>query len=182
MSEDTPVADTDGLNPEDHFTTLPEEEEVTKEAVIEEKSVDTMDSPFIGEDPKVPETVDEDAVIAKATPKSDSVVEVAPGPGIVEVSTAKSLGNTCVDGCKKNVPDVVMFGEDLFKLLSKASSKAEGWMKSTKAMNAGSGAVVQVTTQQKNPDGSYSVAEAVTYVPNCSVTSRGDGYYLKANV
>jgi len=25
--------------------------------------------------------------------------------------------------------------------------------------------VVQVTTQQKNPDGSYAIAEALTYVP-----------------
>ena len=38
-------------------------------------------------------------------------------------------------------------------------------MKSTKAMFTGDGCVVQVTTQQKNLDGTYSVAEAVTYVP-----------------
>jgi hypothetical protein len=39
-------------------------------------------------------------------------------------------------------------------------------MKSTKAMEIpGSGCVVQVTTQQRNLDGSYSVAEALTYVP-----------------
>ncbi len=38
-------------------------------------------------------------------------------------------------------------------------------MKSTKAMFTGTGCVVQVTTQQRNPDGSYSLAEALTYVP-----------------
>lgn len=51
--------------------------------------------------------------------------------------------------CKKVVPDVKMFGEDLFKLLSKASSENGKWLKSTKAMYIyGVGCVVQVTTQQ----------------------------------
>ena len=77
----------------------------------------------------------------------------------------KSLNCTDQDACRKNVSDVVIFGEDLFKLLSKASSVKQGWMKSTKAMFTGDGCVVQVTTQQKNLDGTYSVAEAVTYVP-----------------
>ena len=31
------------------------------------------------------------------------------------------------------------------------------------------GVVVQVTTQQKNKDGSYSVAEAITYIPNVKI-------------
>lgn len=77
----------------------------------------------------------------------------------------KTMGNTDQNGCRKNVSDVVMFGDDLFKLLSKASSENEGWMKSTKAFDTGAGCVVQVTTQQRNPDGSYSVAEALAFVP-----------------
>ena len=58
--------------------------------------------------------------------------------------------------------DLVVFGSgDLFKLISKASSKGEGWMKSTKAMQIdGVGVVVQVTTQQGD-----NVAEALTFVP-----------------
>ena len=32
------------------------------------------------------------------------------------------------------------------------------------------GCIVQVTTQQRNPDGSYSVAEAVTFVPGVRIT------------
>lgn len=83
--------------------------------------------------------------------------------------TNKTMGNTDQNGCRKNVSDVQIFGEDLFKLLSKASSEKEGWMKSTKAMDTGSGCVIQVTTQQRNPDGSYSVAEAVTYVPGVKI-------------
>jgi hypothetical protein len=83
---------------------------------------------------------------------------------------SKSLHNTCANGASKNVKDIVFWGNgDLFKLISKASSEAEGWMKSTKAMQAGTSVVVQVTTQQRNPDGSYSLAEALTTVPNASI-------------
>ena len=82
---------------------------------------------------------------------------------------AKSLNTTDQDTCRDNVSDVVIFGEDLFQLLSKASSEKQGWMKSTKAMELDNGCVVQVTTQQRNPDGSYSVAEAVTFVPGVGI-------------
>ena len=81
----------------------------------------------------------------------------------------KTLGNTDQNACKSNVSDVVMFGDDLFKLLSKASSQNEGWMKSTKAMEVPGGCVVQVTTQQRGKDGSYAVAEALTFVPSVRV-------------
>ena len=83
----------------------------------------------------------------------------------------KSLGNTDINGTSKNVPDVVIFGDgDAWRLICKASSQAEGWMKSTKAMAVkGLGCLVQVTTQQRNPDGSYSLAEAVTFVPNAGI-------------
>lgn len=82
----------------------------------------------------------------------------------------KTLHNTDQNAARKNVADLVTFGGDQFKLLSKASSEAEGWMKSTKAMDiAGVGCVVQVTTQQRNPDGSYAVAEAVCFVPGVSI-------------
>ena len=76
--------------------------------------------------------------------------------------TSKSLTNTDSDGATKRVKDIVFWGNgDLFKLIGKASSKAEAWMKSTKAMEIeGVGCVVQITTQQDN-----QVAEAVTFVP-----------------
>ena len=82
----------------------------------------------------------------------------------------KTLGNTCADGATKNVKDIVFWGNgDTFKLISKASSQLEGWMKSTKAMQVGKSVVVQVTTQQRNIDGSYSVAEALTTVQNAVI-------------
>ena len=75
---------------------------------------------------------------------------------------AKTLGNTDANKASKNVKDIVFWGNgDTFKLLSKASSKQEGWMKSTKAMEIpGVGCVVQMTTQQGN-----NVAEAGVFVP-----------------
>ena len=83
----------------------------------------------------------------------------------------KTLHNSDISGARKNVPDIKVVGNgDTFKLLCKASSQAEGWMKSTKAMEIrGLGCVVQVTTQQKNSDGSYSIAEAITFVPGCTI-------------
>ena len=83
----------------------------------------------------------------------------------------KSLHNTDSNGAKKNVKDIVFFGDgDTFKLISKASSENEGWMKSTKAMEIeGVGCVVQVTTQQRNPDNSYALTDSLTFVPNAKI-------------
>jgi len=74
---------------------------------------------------------------------------------------SKSLGNTDASGATKNVPDIVFWGNgDQWKLLGKASSKKEKWMKSTKAMEIeGIGCLVQVTTQQGD-----HVAEALQFV------------------
>lgn len=84
---------------------------------------------------------------------------------------SKTLHNSDVSGARQNVKDIRVVGNgDLFQLLAKASSEEEGWMKSTKAMEiVGVGCLVQVTTQQRNPDGSYSVAEALTFVPGVKI-------------
>ena len=83
----------------------------------------------------------------------------------------KTLGNTEVSGARVNVPDLVVWGNgDSFQLLFKASSRAEGWMKSTKALEVpGVGCLVQVTTQQRDVAGRYSLAEAVAWVPGVEV-------------
>ena len=96
----------------------------------------------------------------------------------------KTLNNSNISQAKENVKDIKVVGNgDMFQLLCKASSENEGWMKSTKAMeiycgenefgldlsDVVSGCLVQVTTQQRNQDGSYSVAEALQYVPNVRV-------------
>jgi hypothetical protein len=95
---------------------------------------------------------------------------------VVKKETPKSLSNTDVNGAKKNVKDIVVFGNgDMFQLLCKASSENEGWMKSTKAMSTGNGCVVQVTTKQRNGDGSYSIAEALTFVPGVIIKVKRNG-------
>ena len=92
----------------------------------------------------------------------------------------KTLHNSDISGAKKNVPDIVVYGNgDLFKLLSKASSQREGWMKSTKVMEIPHvGCLVQVTTQQRNPDGSYAVAEALQFVPGVVLLENAAGRCL----
>lgn len=93
----------------------------------------------------------------------------------------KTLNNLDVNGAHKQVSDLEVVGNgDAFALLLKASSKKQGWMKSTKAMQVPGGALVQVTTQQRNPDGSYAVAEALTFVPGAKVCKRDDApcYFL----
>ena len=74
--------------------------------------------------------------------------------------------DTCEDnGARRVIKDIKVVGNpNMFKLLCKASSKAEGWMKSTKAMQLPHGCVVQVTTQQGD-----HVAEALQYVPGVRI-------------
>lgn len=78
----------------------------------------------------------------------------------------KTFHNSDISGAHKNVGDLSTFGNgDMFQLLCKASSKKEGWMKSTKAMEIpGVGCVIQVTTQQGD-----HVAEAVCFVHNVRI-------------
>jgi hypothetical protein len=67
------------------------------------------------------------------------------------------------DDLRKKVSDVEIFGNpDTFQLICKASSKSQGWMKSTKAMEIpGKGCLIQVSTQQGD-----NVAEAICFVPD----------------
>jgi hypothetical protein len=85
--------------------------------------------------------------------------------------TAKTLSNTTAKVASKQVKDIEFWGNgDTFKLISKASSKSEGWMKSTKAMQIPRvGCVIQVTTQQGD-----NVAEAVTFVPGVTIIENKD--------
>ena len=97
---------------------------------------------------------------------------------------SKTLHNSDVSGARQNVKDIRVVGNgDLFQLLAKASSEEEGWMKSTKAMQIGDqGCLVQVTTQQRNPDGSYAVAEALTFEPAVMIVPDENGGRKLASV
>ena len=58
--------------------------------------------------------------------------------------------------------------------ICKAWTDKEGWMKTTKAMQAGAaGCLIQVTTQQRNPDGTWIVAEAVCFAERVSLVVEG---------
>ena len=104
---------------------------------------------------------------------TDSVQLVVP---VVSEQKEKTLYNSDVSAAKKNVSDLKIFGNgDTFKLICKASSQNEGWMKSTKACQVGDSCIVQVTTQQRNADGSYALADALTTVPNCKIVEDLDG-------
>lgn len=91
----------------------------------------------------------------------------------------KTLDVTNMEQLKEKVSDVQVYGDPgAWVCIAKASSKDEGWMKSTKVFEVRSqpdplnhpnglvmGCLVQVSTQQRNPDGSYAIAEALAYVP-----------------
>jgi len=95
----------------------------------------------------------------------------------------KDLNITEVRGAKANISDLKVFGNgDTFALLCKASSQDQGWMKSTKVCNLFNGCIVQVSTQQKNPDGSYVVAEALTFVPDVNMRGEKDNRYFSETV
>lgn len=83
----------------------------------------------------------------------------------------KTFNNSDINKAKEQVSDLEVFGEgDLWKLISKASSQQEQWMKSTKAMEIpGVGCLVQVTTQQGD-----NVAEAMCFVPGVGIVGDGD--------
>jgi hypothetical protein len=115
----------------------------------------------------------------------------------------KTLHNSTASGAKTNVKDIIFWGNgDTFKLISKASSDQEGWMKSTKAMEIeGVGCVIQVTTQQRcaqdrryltsteleakyegtsrptweqKVETNWAVAEAITFVPGVCIEETKD--------
>lgn len=119
--------------------------------------------------------------------------------------SSKTLHNSNASGASKNVKDIVFWGNrDTFKLISKASSENEGWMKSTKAMEIeGVGVVIQVTTQQRGAqdkrflstkelieiygeenrptwedtiETDWSVAEALTFVPGAKIEEIRDDF------
>ena len=84
----------------------------------------------------------------------------------------KDLLVTSIADAKIKVPDIQVVGNgDAWQLLSKASSKDEGWMKSTKALEiAGYGIILQVSTQQGT-----NVAEALVTIPNVKIAPDENG-------
>lgn len=88
----------------------------------------------------------------------EEMVEFDPAPKDLTVINAGEL--------PAKVPDAEVFGDpNAWTLVCKASSQAQGWMKSTKRMAVQGGAIFQTETQQRNPDGSYALSQATVFVP-----------------
>jgi hypothetical protein len=83
----------------------------------------------------------------------------------------ETLHNSTASHAKTNVKDIVFWDDDdMWRLICKASSASEGWMKSTKAMEIpNAGCLVQVTTQQGD-----NVAESVVMVYGATIVETTD--------
>jgi hypothetical protein len=98
--------------------------------------------------------------------------------GLLEVSPTDKVVKETAD-----LDEVKTVGNpDRFQLLIKAKGISEGnlFKKSTKAMQVPNGCIVQVTTERQNPDGSWSIAEALTFVPGKSAIKDdvGNGKFI----
>lgn len=94
---------------------------------------------------------------------------------------SRDLDISEIKGAKANIKDLKTFGDgDTFKLLCKASSEEQGFMKSTKVCNCAGGCIVQTSTMQRNEDGTYAVAEALVWVPGNKINTEVDPRRIEA--
>lgn len=84
----------------------------------------------------------------------------------------RNLSNTNTGDAKESTSDIEVKGNpDLWRLICKASSASQGWMKSTKGMELAGGVLIQVTTEHRDKKGKVTAcAEALQYVPACSIS------------
>lgn len=89
----------------------------------------------------------------------------------------KPLDVVNIEDAKSKVSDLVVFGNgDAWELLCKASSKEQGWMKSTKVMEIGKkGIMMQVTTEFRVNGVVTSCAEAIQFLEGVRIQRDGNG-------
>lgn len=89
------------------------------------------------------------------------------------VTEERTLTNTTVEEAKAS--GVVLTGAaDKWLCVAKAVNEAEGWMRSTKAMQVGSvGCLIQTSYIWTNPDGTKGSEEAVCFAPGVSLVEEG---------
>lgn len=92
-------------------------------------------------------------------------------------STTKPLDVINIEDAKSKVSDLVVFGNgDAWELLCKASSKEQGWMKSTKVMEIGKkGIMMQVTTEFRVNGVITACAEAIQFLEGVRIQRDSDG-------
>lgn len=85
----------------------------------------------------------------------------------------KDLSRTNMDQAEES--GIQTYGDPgAWKTVCKAWNEKEGWMKCTKAMQVGAaGCLIQVTTQQRNKDGSWAIAEAVCLAHGVNLVEEG---------
>ena len=88
------------------------------------------------------------------------------GFNAIKVTLDKPVDVVNTEDAKAKINDLVITGDpDTWVLICKASSKSQGWMKSTKAMEVfGAGVVIQVTNENKT-----GVSEALTFIPGVKI-------------
>lgn len=79
----------------------------------------------------------------------------------------RTLSNSNMSEAHANVSDIKVVGNaGNWVTVYKASSEKQGFMKSTKALSLeGCNTLVQTETMQRNPDGSFSLSQALVYIP-----------------
>lgn len=93
--------------------------------------------------------------------------------------TKRSLNNTSQADAQKKSKVELVGNTDIWQLICKASCDEEGWMKSTKAMQAGTSVIVQVTTEHRNKAGECaSAAEALQVVQNAQIKKKDGKLFI----
>lgn len=84
----------------------------------------------------------------------------------------RALDNHDMQSATASTPDIVVSGNPgAWEVVGKASSKEQGWMKSTKRMRVDGGYLYQATTEHRHADGSVACcAEALAFVPDPPTT------------
>lgn len=78
----------------------------------------------------------------------------------------KTLSITDMAQARTSVPDLVVSGDPgAWEVVCKASSVAQGWMRSTKRMAVAGGTLYQVSTEHRVDGCVVAVAEALAFVP-----------------
>lgn len=93
---------------------------------------------------------------------------------VAGVELKNDFNTTTEDAKLKYKDDLKIYGNpDHFQLLFKATSS--NWSNSTKALETPLGCLVQVTNEQKQADGSWIPAEALTFIPGVIIKDETDG-------
>jgi hypothetical protein len=81
----------------------------------------------------------------------------------------RALDNHDMQSAAASTPDIVTAGDPgAWVVVGKASSKAQGWMKSTKRMKVPGGWLYQATTEHRADGKVTACAEALAFVPDAA--------------